>query len=307
MTSLIKKLFPIIFFAVVVLLNTTVKKSHAVCGVYSTSTKYINTLPFTIDVGCLSPTLGISSLPYTSANVTPNPQIPATVSYRYGQDCSVCGTDYWNTAVCQCSGSMKQCQYHSRGCSAGACYDNVSWQNYLECGTDYWNTAVCQCSGTMRQCQYHSRGCSAGACYDNTSWQNYQECATGRGTCQVPGGCSAGACYGITNVAYGADTYNDCNDSGTNIAANFGTAGSCANVCSLYNRTLSTCNGSGACRTQVKTCASIGSSYLNANDGLIMANASCTLYSGYNCNTVMANQGYTCWGAKTWWTYCLCT
>ncbi len=52
-----------------------------------------------------------------------------------------CGTDYWGSSY-QCSGSMQQRDYYSRGCSSGSCYNNPSWQNWQSC-----TSCACTCGG----------------------------------------------------------------------------------------------------------------------------------------------------------------
>jgi len=122
--------------------------------------------------------------------------------YHFYEDC---GEPYWSNDY-QCSGTMRQRKYVSRGCSGGSCYSNEIWYNWEQCGSDYWGDSY-TCSGSMVQRLYYSRGCSGGSCYSNPSWQNWQECGgdywtneyrcsgTMRQRKYVSRGCSGGSCY----------------------------------------------------------------------------------------------------------------
>lgn len=239
-----------------------------------------------------------------------------------------CNTTGNSGTACATAGACQS----GGGCSAGSCVSVVANDNSnptYPAGTYYDGSAVCTGGACQQGQRYYTvntctpayglawtnlaanTGCSptypAGTYYDGAPVQ-YSTCQSGY-RYYTANTCTVGAGLGwtsIANVAAGQDTYGDCNLGAATIISNFGTGQTCSTLCNIYSNTSDTCNGSGSC-TKSRSCLSIGTSYLTANDGLIIANAGCSSYAGYNCGSVMANQSpNVCYGATTWWTYCLC-
>ncbi len=100
-----------------------------------------------------------------------------------------CGTDTLTNNF-RCSGSVRQQEFLSQGCTNNACYSTSTWNNVQDCGSNYCeNWAVCGCDGNyIKECRTcHNKGCNNGACYDNPYTEERRST-----NCDVSDGCAAG-------------------------------------------------------------------------------------------------------------------